>query len=134
MCPSCEKNPIDQDGVCAACRAEYIRAFGPNWRETEAGRFLVESNQQTRRMIATLHFAPPTPNMDRLLATDMVVPTSATNTSVDAMIAALMQIHGWSYKRIHTFLLKGGQRPPSLSTVKRRVYAMRRQQIRGQPS
>jgi hypothetical protein len=90
----------------------------------------VAANDQTRKLNDRIGCEPTGYDIERVADSasahdepEQVRPV--VSDGVDEMIAALVQKHGWGYRRVHAFLSVGGYDVPSLSTVKRRVAAVR---------
>ena len=128
MCPSCEQRRINPDfGVCDTCAAMYINTLDPNWQNTEIGRFLVPMNRETRKIDERIAHSPTGYAVDAIAAptVESAVEYGTKHADVDELIVALVEVHGFGYRRVHAFLKAGGYQPPSLSTVKRRISRVR---------
>ncbi|MBK9944200.1 MAG: hypothetical protein IPP13_21580 [Kouleothrix sp.] len=128
-CPSCEKAPIvHEHGVCAICAEMYNSSLGPDWKNTEVGQFLLSSNETTRKLEQRIANEPTWHFIESVAA---AVPEESQShlthpqSQIDEMIAALVKVHGWGYRRIHKFLQSGGYDVSSLATVKRRVATIK---------
>jgi hypothetical protein len=127
MCPSCEANPINKaHGVCTSC-AEMYAEVDPNWKQSEWGRFLVGSNLETMRMAERIAHEPTGFDIETVAEdakeTSVHIPK---DVDLNELVEAMVNVHGWGARRIHSFLVKAGYNPPHWQTLHRRVLAIRK--------